>query len=34
MSVRFRLLTETDVKAVLSVDDLVETMATALGRVR
>ena len=32
MPVKFRLLTETDVKAVLSIDDLVETMASALGR--
>ena len=30
MSVRFRLLTESDVKAVLSMDDLIATMATAL----
>jgi alanine dehydrogenase len=30
MSIRFRLLTETDVKAVLTMDDLVETMSTAL----
>lgn len=32
MSIRFRLLTETDVKAVLSMDDLIETMASALER--
>jgi ornithine cyclodeaminase/alanine dehydrogenase-like protein (mu-crystallin family) len=32
MPVQFRLLTENDVKAVLSIDDLVETMASALGR--
>jgi alanine dehydrogenase len=30
MSIRFRLLTETDVKAVLTMDDLVETMSAAL----
>jgi alanine dehydrogenase len=30
MSIRFRLLTEADVKAVLSMDDLIETMASAL----
>jgi alanine dehydrogenase len=30
MSVRFRLLTESDVKAVLTVDDLIEVMADAL----
>jgi len=30
--IRFRLLTETDVKAVLSMDDLIETMASALKR--
>jgi alanine dehydrogenase len=30
MSVRFRLLTESDVKSVLSMDDLIETMASAL----
>jgi ornithine cyclodeaminase/alanine dehydrogenase-like protein (mu-crystallin family) len=30
MSVRFRLLTESDVKAVLTLDDLIETMAAAL----
>src|SRR4030095_10609087 len=29
-SIRFRLLTETDVKAVLTMDDLVETMSAAL----
>ena len=32
MSVRFRLLTEGDVRAVLTMDDLVETMASALGQ--
>ena len=32
MSIRFRLLTESDVKAVLSMDDLIETMASALER--
>ena len=32
MSIRFRLLTEADVKAVLSMDDLIETMASALLR--
>src|SRR6266571_3532484 len=32
MSVRFRLLTEADVKAVLTMDDLIETMASALRR--
>jgi alanine dehydrogenase len=32
MAIRFRLLTESDVKAVLTVDDLVETMAAALKR--
>src|SRR5262249_38604004 len=32
MPVTFRLLTEDDVKTVLSMDDLVETMASALGR--
>src|SRR5207247_426196 len=32
MSVRFRLLTEDDVKAVLTMDDLIETMASALKR--
>ena len=32
MSIRFRLLTETDVKAVLSMDDLIDTMASALQR--
>src|SRR4051794_14602218 len=32
MSVRFRLLTEADVKAVLTMDDLIETMASALKR--
>jgi alanine dehydrogenase len=30
MSIRFRLLTEADVKAVLSMDDLIDTMASAL----
>jgi ornithine cyclodeaminase/alanine dehydrogenase-like protein (mu-crystallin family) len=30
--VRFRLLTEADVKAVLTMDDLIETMASALQR--
>ena len=32
MSVRFRLLTEPDVRAVLTMDDLIETMASALER--
>jgi ornithine cyclodeaminase len=32
MSVRFRLLTEADVKSVLSMDDLIETMTSALRR--
>jgi alanine dehydrogenase len=32
MSVRFRLLTESDVKAVLTMDDLIRTMSSALGR--
>jgi alanine dehydrogenase len=32
MAIRFRLLTESDVKAVLTVEDLVETMAAALKR--
>src|SRR3954466_7953605 len=32
VSIRFRLLTEADVKAVLSMDDLVEAMASALQR--
>src|SRR5207248_1080699 len=32
MPVRFRLLTEADVKAVLTMDDLIETMASALER--
>jgi alanine dehydrogenase len=32
MAIRFRLLTENDVKAVLTMDDLVETMAAALRR--
>ena len=31
MSIRFRLLTEADVKAVLTPDDLIETMASALA---
>jgi alanine dehydrogenase len=31
MSIRFRLLTEADVKAVLSMDDLIETMGSALS---
>ena len=30
MSIRFRLLTEADVKAVLTMDDLIETMGSAL----
>jgi alanine dehydrogenase len=30
MSIRFRLLTETDVKAVLTMDDLIDTMSAAL----
>ena len=30
MSIRFRLLTESDVKAVLTMDDLIETMSAAL----
>jgi alanine dehydrogenase len=30
--IRFRLLTETDVKAVLAMEDLIDTMAVALGR--
>lgn len=30
MSVRFRLLTEADVKSVLMVDSLIETMASVL----
>src|SRR5204863_4912079 len=32
MSVRFRLLTEADVRSVLTMDDLIETMASALKR--
>ena len=32
MAVRFRLLSESDVKAVLTIDDLIETMAAALRR--
>lgn len=32
MSIRFLLLTEADVKAVLAMDDLIETMASALRR--
>jgi alanine dehydrogenase len=32
MSVRFRLLTEADVKAVLTMDDLIDTMSSALQR--
>lgn len=32
MSVRFRLLTEADVRAVLTMDDLIETMASSLER--
>jgi ornithine cyclodeaminase len=32
VSIRFRLLTEPDVKAVLTMDDLIETMASALQR--
>jgi ornithine cyclodeaminase len=32
MPIRFRLLTEADVKAVLAMDDLIETMAAALER--
>src|SRR5207247_306204 len=32
MSVRFLLLTESDVRAVLTMDDLIETMASALQR--
>ena len=32
MSVRFRLLTEADVRAVLTMDDLIETMTSALRR--
>jgi len=30
MSLRFRLLTEADVKSVVTMDDLIETMASAL----
>src|SRR6185295_2208918 len=32
MSIRFRLLTEADVKAVLTMDDLIDTMSSALQR--
>ncbi len=32
MPVRFRLLTEADVKAVLTMDDLIEAMSSAVGR--
>ena len=32
MPISFRLLTEADVKAVLTMDDLIETMASALRR--
>ena len=32
MTLRFRLLTEPDVRAVLTMDDLIETMASALER--
>ena len=32
MSIRFRLLTEADVRSVLTMDDLIETMASALTR--
>ena len=32
MSIQFRLLTEEDVKSVLTIDDLIETMAGALAR--
>jgi ornithine cyclodeaminase len=32
MSIRFRLLTESDVKSVLTMDDLIETMPSALHR--
>ena len=32
MSITFRLLTEEDVRSVLTLDDLIETMASALGR--
>src|SRR5580765_5611035 len=32
MSIRFRLLTEADVKSVLTMDDLIETMTSALHR--
>src|SRR5580692_7070732 len=32
MSVRFRLLTEADVASVLTMDDLIETMTSALHR--
>ena len=30
MAIRFRILTESDVKSVLTMDDLIETMASAL----
>ena len=32
MSIRFRLLTEADVRAVLTMEDLIETMTSALRR--
>ena len=32
MSIHFRLLTEADVKSVLTMDDLIETMTSALRR--
>ena len=32
MPIRFRLLTESDVKTVLTMDDLIETMASAIER--
>ena len=32
MAIRFRLLTEADVRSVLTMDDLIETMASALQR--
>jgi ornithine cyclodeaminase/alanine dehydrogenase-like protein (mu-crystallin family) len=32
MSIRFRLLTEADVRSVLTMDELIETMSIALGR--
>jgi len=34
MPIRFRLLTEADVKAVLTMDDLIDTMSSALQRLR